>query len=320
MINKNLFVKCSMSILSVFAGIFISELFAKSLGLGNPLLYKSDNLVGYRLKPNQSKNRRRGSFITTDSEGFRINPIAKINEDTKYLVFVGDSVTYGGSYIDDKDLFSSKYCELLNKEFYCLNNGLNAWGVLNMGRFVKNFDIYSKKIPFSFFLVILPGDEGRNLKAFSDTPFWDYRPRNPSALNEITRFLIKKYFLPSLRDFKTNQNDEIKLLNKKIIDDIQRRSIWSELEDLLKKSKYPINIVITPPKKWFEDKKFLKEIKLYEKFLSQISKLEIIKDTCNLYSYIIDEYEENLYVDGVHLSNKGHKLWAKKIKECISYN
>ena len=306
MFNKYLIGKISISLFSIFVGIFLTEIFAKRFGLGNPILYKSDNLVGYRLKPNQSKYRRRGSLVTSDSEGFRINHLANIDKDTNFLVFVGDSVTYGGSYIDNSEIFSSQYCELLKQKFYCLNNGLNAWGILNMGRFIANFHIYSKKIPSSIFLVILPGDEGRNLKAFSDTPFWDYPPKEPSALYEIIRFINIKYFLPSLKDFDKNQKDEMMYLNKKIINEIQRESIWRELEELLKKSKYPINLIITPPKKWFEDNTYLKEIQKYDKFLNNISKLETIKETCNLYNYVFKEYKENLYVDGVHLSNKGH--------------
>ena len=62
---------------------------------------------------------------------------------------------------------------------------------------------------------------------------------------------------------------------------------------------------------------YLKEIQIYDKFLNNISKLETIKETCNLYNHVFKEYNENFYVDGVHLSNKGHELCAKKIKQCI---
>ena len=98
MLNKSIIEKASISLLSIFLGILIAEFFAKRLGLGNPLLYDPDNLVGYRLKPNQSKYRRRGALVSTDSEGFRINPINYKDENTNYLVFVGDSVTFGGIY------------------------------------------------------------------------------------------------------------------------------------------------------------------------------------------------------------------------------
>ena len=57
MLNKSIIEKVSISLLSIFLGILIAELFAKGLGLGNPLLYEPDNLVDI-VKPNQSKYRR----------------------------------------------------------------------------------------------------------------------------------------------------------------------------------------------------------------------------------------------------------------------
>ena len=186
-----------------------------------------------------------------------------------------------------------------------------------MGRFISNFDIYSKKEPSSFILIILPGDEGRNLKSLSDTPFWDFPPKQPSALNEIIRFINKRYFLRYLKNYKRIEKDNSSYINKKIIEQRQRNIIWDELEELLKKSKYPIDVVITPPKKWFKENLELKEIKIYEEYLSEISKLPIIKNTCNLYKFLKNDYNDNLYVDGVHLSNQGHELWSKKLKECL---
>ena len=114
---------------SFLIGIIIIEFFGRYLGLGNVILYDSDPLVGYRLRPNQSTKRRKNSFVNSDYEGFRFNPDIEINENSKYRVFVGDSVTYGGSYTDDSELFSSKFCSLSHEKYVCLNNGVNAWGL-----------------------------------------------------------------------------------------------------------------------------------------------------------------------------------------------
>ena len=127
------------------------------------MLYKSDSLVGYRLRPNQSNKRFQNATVSTDSEGFRINPSDNKDLSSEVFVFVGDSVTYGGSYIDDSELFSSIICAN-RRESICLNSGINAWGTYNMGRFISNFSLYSNRIPSEFILVILPGDDQRNLK------------------------------------------------------------------------------------------------------------------------------------------------------------
>lgn len=303
---------------SIFVGILICEFGARKIGLGTPILYKTDTLVGYRLKPNQSIIRRKKSQITTDYEGFRINNEKKFIKESPVIVFVGDSVTYGGSYIDNKNLFSSKYCNIFfNKNIRCLNNGINAWGIHNMSRFITNYDLYSNREPLKFILVILPGDEGRNFKSFSDTPFWNNKPKQPSALNEIVKFVNWKYLVPALQIKNKKGSNKIDSVKKeKVL--IQKNTVWDELKYTLNKTKYPIDIIISPPRRWFESQTSKEEIKLYDNFLENLSNLEKVNKTCNLYGFLKNDYEKSFYTDGVHLSNEGHEIWAKKIYECIN--
>ena len=189
-----------------------------------------------------------------------------------------------------------------------------------MGRFISNFEIYSKRSPEKFILVILPGDEERNIKSLSDTPFWDHPPKWPEAINEITAFINNIYFFDSLKNYKKDMNLENVIPKNNKLKILQKKLVWNELKYHLEYSQYPINLVITPPKKWFQDKENLKEINFYNKLLKEFAKLRNIEKTCNLYEYILPEYNASLYVDGVHLSKKGHELWAKKIKDCFKYN
>lgn len=304
-----------ISLLSILFGFILCEFVGKKIGLGDPVIYKKDNIVGYRLMPNQKKIRRNKSKIYTDNEGFRIDDTKIRNNINKYLVFVGDSVTYGGSYIDNKNIFSSKFCEILFEKYFCLNSGINGWGVINMGRFISNFSLYSQIKPERFVLVILPGDEKRNFQKIEGLPFWDAPPKQPSALNEVVNFVIKRYILPNLKNKNKTSLLDIKLKNN--LDNSQRKLIWQELTYLLRKSNYDVDIVITPPIKWFVNDKESKEWEDYDSFLSEISKLKVVKNTCNLYYYVFKEFDKDLYVDGVHLSDYGHELWAKKINECL---
>ncbi len=314
---SKLFVNTLLTFTSIFLGILFCELAGRKLGLGKPILYKPDTLVGYRLKPNQSVIRMRNSKIKTDFEGFRISNKKLFDKDSSFIVFVGDSVTYGGSYIDNNNLFTSKYCDLiLDQNIRCLNNGINAWGIHNMSRFISNYDLYSSRKPLKFILVILPGDEGRNLKAFSDTPFWNKKPKQPSAFIEILKFVILKYFIPSLESNNKKISNTVDLIeNDKVW--VQKKIVWDELKFALRRSKYPVDVIITPPKRWFESKSFEREILNYEQFLDNLSKVYQVKKTCNLYRSLKNNYKNSLYTDGVHLSKEGHELWAKKIFECI---
>lgn len=313
---KNLLFNSILIFTSLGFGILICELIGRSIGLGNPVIYERDSIVGYRLKKLQSKIRFKGAKVSSDFEGFRYDSSQIIKSNTKYIIFVGDSVTYGGSYVDDKDIFSSKYCSIIKNNFNCLNNGINSWGVLNMGRFISNFDFYSNRKPEKFILVILPGDEPRNFRSFSDTPFWDSSPREPSAINEVLRYLNYKYFLSIVRETSLENTESLSKIN--MISDMQRNIIWDELANLIKKSTYPIDIVITPPMSWFIDKSKKNDIEKYDYLLKKISGLTAVKKTCNLYRLISSEYEEGIYHDGVHLTKKGHEIWAKKINQCLN--
>ena len=306
----------SLIIISFLIGISIVEVFGRFIGLGDVILYDADHLVGYRLKSNQSAKRRKNSFVNSDYEGFRFDPNSKLSNSSEFIVFIGDSVTYGGSYIDNSDLFSSKYCQLTNEIDFCLNNGLNAWGTMNMGRFIANYDLYSSRKPRKLILVILPGDERRNLKSFTDTPFWSSKPRNPKAINEVFRYILLKIFIPFLQISEELSTDKELIKNKEIVFSTQRKQSWEELNLYLNKAKYPLDIVITPPRSWFEKKENNKEIQIYKNLLETLDSYKINKK-CNLYEFVKNQYSPDLYVDNVHLSAKGHDLWAKKLKVCL---
>ena len=301
---------------SISFGIIICELAGRFIGLGNPLIYKSDSLVGYRLRPNQSNKRFQNAMVSTDSEGFRIDPFNKNDLSSDVFVFVGDSVTYGGSYIDDSEIFSSIICANRSKSV-CLNSGINAWGTYNMGRFIANFSLYSNRVPTEFILVILPGDDERNLKDIRSLPFWTKPPKNPKAINEIINYLFWKNVIPSLRSQKNV--DQIDLSKKNIIKYKTIQQSWNDLNNYLKSSISKVNIVITPPKRWLTDLEENKsDIELYNKYLSMISQNPNVSKTCNLYNFIKDDYSKTDYVDSVHLSKSGHKKWAKHINSCLN--
>ncbi len=306
-----------LTLISFLIGLILCEITGRFIGLGNPILYEIDPIVGYRLKPNQKVRRLKNKYINTDREGFRVS-IEKKDLNSKEIIFIGDSVTYGGSYIDNKELFSQLYCQISKENDYCLNGAINSWGTQNMGRLISNFNNYSTIKPKEFILVILPGDERRNLRSFTDTPYWSNNPKQPSAINEVLKFIITKKFVPALQT-KPKNSLVSKRKDLNFINDMQRKIAWEELQNQLAKSKYPINLIITPPERWFTNtNQNLKEIEIYNDLLKDISDLETIKKTCNLYLQTKDIYKNNLYVDGVHLSKEGHKVWAQSIRSCLA--
>ena len=95
---------------------------------------------------------------------------------------------------------------------------------------------------------------------------------------------------------------------------------WQDLDNYIKSSQSKVEIILTPPKRWFEkSQQSQSDIKLYDEYLSMISQNQNVLKTCNLYYFVRDDYSSIDYVDSVHLSKSGHKKWAKYIKSCLSY-
>jgi len=158
-------------------------------GLGNPPLYELNPLYGYRLQPNQVIEPRGGmgflyaARLTTNNFGLRgagewdINPTGKI-------MFLGDSVTYGGQYVADAQLFSSIAGSRL-PGWQIGNGGTNAWGVENITGLLQD----SGFIPAEVVVIcVLEGDFYRGLTRAASLPLWTERPR--FALQDLLMHFI----------------------------------------------------------------------------------------------------------------------------------
>jgi hypothetical protein len=78
-------------------------------GLGEPILYANHPAYGYGLVPDQRTARRGGARIEVNRYGMRSRATTSAPApDTYRVLMLGDSVTYGGSYIDQDDLFAAR--------------------------------------------------------------------------------------------------------------------------------------------------------------------------------------------------------------------
>jgi len=163
------------------------ELLLRALmGLGNPVLYDSSPVYGYRPLPNQECGRFRGATIKINNLGLRAEQDWDAQKRDKIL-FLGDSVTYGGSYIDNADLFSELAVQRLNRtsggHYVSGNAGVNAWGVENIHALI----VERKFLPAAIYITTLPeGDFYRGLTRMQGLPFFNHKPR--TALTELWRY------------------------------------------------------------------------------------------------------------------------------------
>ena len=116
--------------------IFGLEYYLRWIGLGDPIVYDVDHAYGYAPRANQQKHRKRNTMVTVNESGLRSTE-SWTNQTKEKVLLIGDSVTWGGTRIDDRRIFAHMFCERKNKKieeekYLCGNAGVNGYGVLNM--------------------------------------------------------------------------------------------------------------------------------------------------------------------------------------------
>jgi lysophospholipase L1-like esterase len=129
--------------------------------------------------------------VTIDSKGLRSTRDWTSRADAKIL-FIGDSITWGGTYIDDKDTFAQGVCARLEaatgKRFICGNAGVNGYGTDNMAERIrlKNVDDESVLV-----VTLISHDALRGMADITRGFFHTKQPPGPfKAIWEAVDYLV----------------------------------------------------------------------------------------------------------------------------------
>lgn len=172
--------------------VAIAELAARAYGLGDPMLYYENESYRYALKPDQSVVRLRGAGIRTDRYGFRTDDDWD-EPGALRVLFLGDSVTYGGAYIDNAGLFSARTCERLRAggiNAVCANAGINGYGTDNMAYRIR----FDPAPPADVYVVtLIAGDTLRGMASLMSLPYFSQTlPPLVPALTEGALFALDR--------------------------------------------------------------------------------------------------------------------------------
>ncbi len=129
---KSILLKSGYLVLAGVAVLGMLEFTARRLGLGDPIIYYNSPWGGLRPLPNQQVIRKKGSTVTIDANGFRSR--GPDSENAVRILYLGDSVTWGGSSVDDEELFSEVAADVLRRyglEVYAMNAGVNGTSLMN---------------------------------------------------------------------------------------------------------------------------------------------------------------------------------------------
>jgi len=307
--KKNFF----LLIISLIIVISLIEYSLRIYGLGYPIIYESSLLWGYNPSPNQKSKRLKNAIVTINSEGLRTG---KKFSNPKKIIFYGDSVTYGGSYIDDDDIFSEITCKKLNeiKELYsCGNAGVNAYGIKNI---IKRIYNYEKKIPsHQIIITIIEANFYRNFSQINSHPFFTKQIQGPfKATTELILYVIDK-IRNNLRftAIKKHNNEEIYYNNIEILESVNQLVNFYKDQ---KKKNISIKIIWSPSLKDFSNNK----IKYNKTEILNLLKKEIKDDFIEI-GFLIENLNidiTKIYYDEIHLSKFGHGVYGEIISKIIS--
>ena len=290
--------------------ISITEIFLRYQGFGTPIIYEKSYQYGYAPAPNQKLIRFNNKNVTIDSNGFRIG--SSTNNTYNKIYFLGDSVTYGGSYIDDDELYSENFCQKINqilkKKFNCYNGGVNAYGFENI---IERYKSIKKNKDTYIIITLIPGDFSRNFIQIESLPY--FTKKHTHFLKATTE--LTAYYLDVVRSnvrFK-----EKKFSREQKLDDYIKRKINENLYQLQQLQKKDPNLIILffPPKQFLLEKNFSEFDNFFFKNIH--NKKNYYNLTNNLKSL---NDKDNIYYDGVHLNSKGHQIMSELLFKLLKNN
>jgi hypothetical protein len=170
--------------------VVAGELALRALGLGRPILYDNRLAWGFRPLPSQTESRWLGARVHVNALGVRGPDVGPTRTPgATRLLFLGDSVTWGGSYVDDDALFAAVAARRLARDGRAvewLDAGVNAWGPENILGFVRE----TGGLDSSVWIVVGLADDFRREKTHvGETPYFNTPPR--TAWEEL--FVLAAY-------------------------------------------------------------------------------------------------------------------------------
>src|SRR2546428_5785375 len=86
----------------------LGEAALRLAGFGHPILYDNRAAYGFRPLPDQTRRRFGGARLHVNNLGLRGADVTPERPPGALrILFLGDSVTWGGSYVDDAQLFAT---------------------------------------------------------------------------------------------------------------------------------------------------------------------------------------------------------------------
>lgn len=165
-------------------------------GLGNPVLVTPDAACGYILKPDQNVER---FFCRTRTNryGMRSDPVAEVPAPGALrILFLGDSVTYGTSRVDQARLFTQilqrDLPAIVHRPVEILNASAGAWAIDNELSYLRSRGTFHARLVL---LVLNSGDPTQPRAQITDVGADTTLKHSDTAIGEVWSRWIAPRFL-----------------------------------------------------------------------------------------------------------------------------
>jgi lysophospholipase L1-like esterase len=282
--------------------IVLAEVYLRGVGLGYPILFYTNASYRFSPQPNQKQVRLRNASVTIDSKGLRSLQDWASPADAKIL-FVGDSVTWGGTQIDDRDTFAQGVCERLeletHKKITCGNAGVNSYGTDNMAERIRYKDFSDESV---LVVTLISLDVVRGLV---DQPghyiFTDAPPAPFRALYEVaafSAFKLTEFLRPSRGSYRGG--DDVRVAERSL------QNLFSAIRETGRDGRKVL--IVHAPAKW--------ELGDREGELTKHVKAVLARsgyDVLDLHDAVTAARIPDFYYDDVHPDVSGHRFIADQI-------
>ena len=274
------------------------EIALRLFGLGEPPTFDVNNDYGYLMRPNQT--------VSTRGYPFRINRAGLRGSDFAVpkppglfrILFLGDSITYGGGAIRDEDLFVNRVALELGKSegrsVEAVNVSAPGWGFENMAGYVESVGLHDSDLV----IWIVPSADFRRPKmTAAENDFLDRKP--PSRLFYVLlvswRKLEKKLGGKRPPTHASGQNSAVLERNLEVFDHLLAR---------LTRTGEAV-VVFIPSANGYDA----------SDELARFRSVTVSRGVASLdMAPMFRQWKSSeIFLDGVHLSRNGHELVGKSI-------
>jgi len=296
-----------------------SEWILRSMGFGNPIVYRVDPRVGYYPAPNQDVHRY-GGEIHINAFGMRSrNVTAEKPAGTFRILMLGDSTLYAGSYIDQREIYASRLEDLLiqklsllphspgNVEVLCM--GVNGWGPQHELAFVKEFGLFNADLVM---VMGPPADAYRPRYGIEQFPFFVEGHRPAFAWQEFWdhfRWEYKQRFTVINPNFEASTQPEV------VLGDGVGAWLW--IAFMARRQNAQVDFDFLPNEDEAREGRASESTqRVLDALLPNLTRMRVSA------AYPLSLFRSNLgvpklYHDGAHLDTSGHKIYARYLRDRV---